>query len=201
MIRLLNKIPNKFFIACSGGVDSMVALDFFINGKYKPAVLNFDHGTEFGDKAREFLRKRCKELDIPILIKKISREKGRDESTEEYWRTERYRFFNSLPAEVVTAHHLDDVVEWYIFSSLHGQGKIIPYRNGNVIRPFLMTPKSEILSWAERKNIQYLDDPSNEDERYMRSIVRHKIMKHALRINPGLRTVIRKKVEAENNGV
>ena len=199
MIRLVGKIPNSFYLACSGGVDSMVALDFLINGKYKPTVLNFDHGTEFGDKARKFLRERCKELDIPIIITKITRDKRSDESMEEYWRTERYQFFSLLPGKIITAHHLDDATEWWVFSSLHGQGKIIPYQRDNVIRPFLMTPKSEILSWAERKGVKYLDDPSNKDEKHMRSIIRHKIMPEALRVNPGLRTVIRKKIEVENS--
>lgn len=198
MIRLVGRIPNSFFLACSGGVDSMVALDFFINGKYKPTVLNFDHDTEFGNKAKEFLRKQCRELNIPLIISKIGRDRDRDESMEEYWRTERYHFFSSLPGKVITAHHLDDATEWWVFSSLHGKGKIIPYQHENVIRPFLLTPKSEILSWAERKGVQYLDDPSNKDEKYMRSIIRHQIMSPALKVNPGLRTVVKKKIEAMN---
>ena len=198
MIKLVGKIPNKVYLACSGGVDSMVALDFLINGRYKPVVLNFDHGTEFGEKAKDFLRKRCRELDIPIVVSKIGREKRPEESMEEYWRNERYGFFKCLDGKIITAHQLDDVCEFWIFSSLHGQGKVMPYQHDNVIRPFLTTPKSELISWAERKGVQYLDDPGNEDEKFMRSIVRHKIMPEALKVNPGLRTVLRKKIEAEN---
>jgi len=177
----------------------MVALDFLINGKYKPIILHFDHGTEFGDKARTFVKKQCKKLGLPLVVSKISRERRKDESMEEYWRSERYNFLNSFPGEVIMAHHLDDATEWWLFSSLHGEGKIMPYRHGNVIRPFLMTPKSEILSWAKRKNVLYMDDPGNKDERYMRSIIRHQIMGPALKVNPGLRTVVRKKIEAENS--
>lgn len=198
MMRLIGKIPNNVFLACSGGIDSMVALDFLINGRYQPTVLNFDHGTEFGALAREFLTERCKELNVPFIVQKIGREKGHGESMEEYWRTERYLFFKYIPGKIITVHHLDDAVEWWVFSSLHGEGKIIPYRRDNIIRPFLTTPKSEILSWAERKGVQYIDDPANEDKKYMRSIIRHEMMKHAYVINPGLRTVIRKKIEKEN---
>jgi len=200
MIRLVGKIPNKsLYLACSGGVDSMVALDFLLNGKYRPIVLYFDHGTEFGDKVGVFLRQRCKELDLPLVVSKIGRDQRKDESMEEYWRSERYNFLTSFSGEVIMAHHLDDATEWWIFSCMHGEGKIMPYRHKNVIRPFLMTPKSEILSWAERKKIQYLDDPANKDEKYMRSIIRHQIMGPALKVNPGLRTVVRKKIEAENS--
>ena len=47
------------------------------------------------------------------------------ESLEEHWRNERYKFLHS-DDPVITGHNLDDVIEWYLFSSLHGQSKIIP---------------------------------------------------------------------------
>lgn len=197
MIHILGKIPNRVFIACSGGVDSMVALDFLLNGRYKPIVINFNHSTEFGNKAAQFLKERCKELGVQFLIQKIERERNKKESVEEYWRTERYKFFDSIPGEIVMAHHLDDAVEWWIFSSLHGNGRLIPYRRNNVIRPFLLTKKSEIVSWADRKGVKYLDDPGNTDEKYMRTIVRHKIMPQALKVNPGLHSVVRKNLKKE----
>lgn len=176
----------------------MVALDFLLNGRYKPTVLYFDHGTKFGDECRTFLRKKCAKLEVPIIINKIGRDKKKDESLEEYWRNERYIFFNNIPGTIITAHHLDDATEWWIFSSLHGQSKLIPYRRENVIRPFLMTPKSEIRKWAENKKVEYRNDPGNKDEKYMRSIIRHKILPEALRVNPGLRTVVRKKIKEDN---
>ncbi|HSH25599.1 MAG TPA: ATP-binding protein, partial [Massilibacterium sp.] len=89
----------------------------------------------------------------------------------------------------------DDAVEWWVFSSLHGEGKVMPYQNKNVIRPFLTTTRRDLHSWAERKGVEYLQDPANQDEKYMRSIIRHKIVPEALRVNPGLHTVLRKKIE------
>lgn len=196
MIRILGKLPNRFFFACSGGSDSMVILDFLRNGRYKPIVLNFNHGTEFGRVSRRFLRKKCREFDLPFVTYTIDERLKPGESKEAFWRKHRYRFFDYFPGKIVTAHHLDDATEWWLFSSLNGQGKLIPYQNGNVIRPFLLTPKSEILSWAERKGVEYLDDPANVDEKYMRSIIRHRIMPEALRVNPGLHTVVKKKIQA-----
>jgi tRNA(Ile)-lysidine synthase len=201
MIRLLGKIPENFYLACSGGVDSMVALDFFLTGRYKPTVINFDHGTEFGDESRKFLRKRCDALGLPLIVNKIGDLRHPGKSIEEHWRDERYIFFNSIPGTIITAHHLDDAAEWWVFSSLHGQSKLIPYRRENVIRPFLLTPKSELLDWAKRKKIEFMNDPGNKDEKYMRSIIRHKIMPEAFRINPGLRKVVKKKLEEENENL
>ena len=201
MIKLLGDIPKeRFYLAVSGGMDSMVALDFLLNGKYKPIVLNFNHGTEFGRIAKKFIRRKCKEFDLPLMIANIDNNFSQGDSKENYWRDERYSFFNKIPGKIITMHHLDDATEWYIFSSLHGYSKLIPYSRDNVIRPFLLTSKKEIKGWAERKNVEYIDDPANKDEKYMRSIVRHKIMPQALRVNPGLRTVVRKKLENEYHG-
>jgi tRNA(Ile)-lysidine synthase len=94
---------------------------------------------------------------------------------------------------VVTAHHLDDAVETWVFTSLHGESRLIPYSRGNVIRPFLLTPKSELVSWCERRGLAWSEDPSNTDTAYMRNLIRHKILPEALKVNPGLRTVVRKK--------
>ena len=114
---------------------------------------------------------------------------------EEYWRNERYRIFSELNGPVITCHHLDDVIEWYLFSAIHGEAKIIPYERGNVIRPFLLTPRKILRRWCERKNVPFVEDPGNRDERYMRSINRHEILPQALRVNPGLHKVVFKLVK------
>ncbi len=196
MIKILGKIPSeKFYLACSGGIDSAVALDFLLRyPKNDMHILYFNHGTEHAQEAEQFVRNKCKELNIPLTVGNILiKEKSENQSWEEYWRKERYRFFNTFVAPIITAHHLNDSCEWYLFSALHGKGKLIPYQNGNVIRPFLLTSKKDILNWAERKNVEYIDDPSNKDEKYMRNLIRHKIMPLARMVNPGLEKVMRKK--------
>jgi tRNA(Ile)-lysidine synthase TilS/MesJ len=55
MIKLLGKIPNTVTLACSGGPDSMAALDFLMRGRKRVKVAHFDHGTEHGSKARKIL--------------------------------------------------------------------------------------------------------------------------------------------------
>jgi tRNA(Ile)-lysidine synthase TilS/MesJ len=78
---------------------------------------------------------------------------------EEHWRDERYKFFRSFDEPVITGHNLDDVIEWFLFSSLHGQGKVIPYRNKNVFRPFISTSKRKLEDWCERKGSSFMVDP------------------------------------------
>jgi len=197
VIRQILKLPLNITVACSGGVDSMAALDFLRNGRKNIRVAHFYHGTDHGKDAREIVTEYCDRYNIPIVHGEISRDRDREESPEEYWRNERMKFFRSLEHPVVTCHHLDDAVEWWIFTSLHGQPRLIPTINDPVIRPFITTEKSSFLRWADKRDVQHVDDPSNKNVRFARNRIRHNIVNEALEINPGLRKVIRKKIEKE----
>jgi len=197
MIRILGKIPNRITVACSGGPDSMAIVDFLIKGRKNVTVAYFNHGTDHGSEAAGFVFDFCKKRDIPIISGSMTAPKTSDKSWEEHWRDERYRWLSCIAGDVITGHHLDDSAEWYLFTSLHGNARLIPYRRDNVVRPFLTTPKLEFISWCDRNSIEYLRDPSNENEKFMRSIIRNKIMPQCLRVNPGLRKVIKKKITTE----
>ena len=41
---------------------------------------------------------------------------------------------------------------------------------------------------------QVFEKPGNRDEKFMRSIIRHSIVPQCLKVNPGLRKVIKKKI-------
>jgi tRNA(Ile)-lysidine synthase len=199
-ISFLGKFPKQVAVAVSGGPDSMAILDFLIKGKREILALHFNHGTKHGEVAEKFVTNYCNENGIDWEVRRISREKLPSESPEEYWRNERYLFLDHhakyLP--VITCHHLNDQVEnWILTSILDGKPRLIPYRRGNVIRPFLTTRKASLESWCDRKGIPYLIDMSNFDPKYARSRVRNKIVPEALAINPGLYKVIRKKVKKE----
>lgn len=194
MIKLLGKVPPTVTVACSGGVDSMVLLDFLAK-KHSVNVAFFDHGTEASRVARKFLTEECDRRNLPLSVGEIQKiHRSREFSPEEHWRIERYNFLAQFPV-VVTAHHLDDVAETWIWSSLHGTSSIIPYSRGNVIRPLLLTRKSELEHWAKRKNVQWVEDASNSNTDYTRNYIRHKLMNHALCVNPGLHSMLRKKLE------
>jgi len=200
LIRLLRTIPKKVYVAVSGGVDSMAALDFLVRGKRSVHALHFDHKTVHGADARKFIEEYCKDMLIPLTVSTLQRDRLPHESLEEFWRNERIRFFQEhTDAPIVTAHHLDDAVEWWIFTSLNGAPKVMSYNNTTtgVIRPFLSTPKEELVSWCKRKNVPHVCDPSNESRNHSRNRIRHDIIPHALQVNPGLHTVIKKKILEE----
>lgn len=198
-------IVPPIYLAVSGGVDSMVLLDFFLRGKKPVVPCFFDHGTETSKKAKEFLLSRIPELKVPypgkwpkleLTIGTIQKEKEKDQSWEEYWRIERHNFFKQLPHHhVVTAHHLDDAVETWLWGAMHGQPKLMDYDNGLVMRPLLLTTKAEIISYAKKNKVKYIVDESNDDTSFSRNLIRKEIIPLALKVNPGIHKVIARKIK------
>ena len=193
MIRLSNRLPKQLAIACSGGSDSMALLDF-LRQKHDVVVAFFDHGTEHSKEAKDFLIGYCEKIGVEIVIGKISGERPKNQSCEEFWRNERYGFLHSLDMPVVTGHNLDDCIETWLWSSLHGESKLIPYAYHNVIRPALMTSKNDLREWCVHREVPWIEDPSNQDVKYMRNLIRHDLMPTVLKLNPGIAKVIRKKL-------
>ena len=197
MIKLTVPLPKSITVACSGGVDSMAVVDF-LSRKHDITIAHFNHRTQNGEKASKFVSKYCSDNNIPMLYGTPRSQKNSKESQEEYWRRERYDFLSEL-GPVVTCHHLDDCVETYIWSSLHGTPKVIPLTRNNVIRPFLTTRKQDLIYWCESHNVPWIEDESNKNSRYTRNYIRNELMPHALRVNPGLHTLVKKIVEGKKN--
>ncbi len=200
MLKVLGKLPRELVVAVSGGPDSMAILDFLSNNHDVTAAY-FDHDTPFGEEAKHFVKDYCDERDIPLVLGTIYFDRPPQKSLEEHWRDERYKFFRTFDSPVITGHNLDDVIEWFLFSSIHGHSKVMPYRNQNVIRPFISTPKRSLEDWCEHKGVPFLIDPGNADQKFMRSIIRHDIMPHARLVNPGMEKTFKKLVEKEYNNI
>ena len=195
MIKIQGPIPRQVGVAVSGGVDSMAALDFLRRGHAVTAYC-FDHGTDYGRDAGKLVREYCGRYNIPLRYGVISQaERPRGKSWEEHWRDERYAWLRAQPDEIVMAHHLDDCVEEWAFHACHGPNpRPIPYRHANVFRPFRLNRKQELINWAERHNVPWLEDPSNGDMEYgfARTYIRSTLIPSMLRVNPGLHKVVKK---------
>ena len=195
MIKLTVPLPKEITVACSGGVDSMAAVDF-LKRKHNVTVAYFNHRTEHGEKASEFVSRYCSDNNLVMFYGTCRSQRGSKESQEEYWRRERYEFLSEL-GPVITCHHLDDCVETYVWSSLHGTPKVIPLVRNNVLRPFLTTRKSELVKWCEKHNVSWIEDESNKDTKYTRNYIRNEMMPHVLKVNPGIHTLVKKIVEGK----
>lgn len=196
MITLQGKLPRKLYVAVSGGVDSIAALHF-LSRNHDVTVLHINHNEGNSDEAEQSVYSLCYDLNCSLQVKRITATRPAGISLEEFWRNERYELFHSISDTIITAHTLDDSVETWIWSSMHGTGKIIPYSNRNVVRPFMMNRKHQFTSWAERNALPWVEDSSNADLSLTRNYIRNVIMPNVLYVNPGIHSTIRKKVKQQ----
>lgn len=197
MIKIIKSIPkDKFAIACSGGIDSMVFLDFLLKGKYNPDILYFNHNTKHGDEAEKFIINFCNKKGLNLIIGRTDIKPTSNK--EKQWSDARYNFFKEYKGDVITCHHLNDCVETYIFTMLRGFKSTIPYRKKNVIRPFLLTSKKDINDWQKRHNVEFIEDDSNLCLDFSRNRIRHNIVPECLKVSPGLLSIVKKEIIKSN---
>jgi tRNA(Ile)-lysidine synthetase-like protein len=190
-MKIIKPIPHDLYLACSGGIDSMFGYHFLTSGRKNVHCLFFNHGTKTSEEAELFLKNRIQHLTIGRLTRQI--EKG--ESPEKFFREQRYAFFSKFQDRpIITCHHLNDCAENWIMTSLKGTPKLIPYKNGNIIRPFLMIRKKEIEDYCLRKNVEYSQDLTNYDVNIPRNRIRNNVMNELIQVNPGFFRMIKTKI-------
>ncbi len=177
-------LSGKYIIAVSGGVDSVVLLDYI--SRYQKdvelIVAHFDHGIR-EDTADDvaFVTKLAKQYGVPYEIQKGELGVG---ASEEMARIARYHFLRDMKEKhtaqgIITAHHANDVVETMILNLIRGTGwrGLCSLRNTEELhRPLLQTPKSDILTYAEKEGLSWREDSTNRDMKYLRNNIRQNIM-------------------------
>lgn len=184
--------PEQFYVACSGGVDSM-ALVSFVNKSHKRfTVVHFNHGTPEANQYQAHVQRYCQKHSIPIILAGCESYADRSISAELYWAEQRHNYFSSLDAPVLLAHHLNDAVETWLMSCLNGRPHVMSWTTRNCIRPFLLTPKSHLIKWCNVNVIPWVEDLTNQENSCQRNLIRNELMPRALEVNPGLLTVVKK---------
>lgn len=188
---LYNKIM-KYILAVSGGVDSVVLLDMINSilvksSKQSPQtrslrpddfiVAHFDHGIR-KESARdaEFVGELSQKYDLPFVLGKAKLGKN---ASEESARKSRYDFLRSVcagqnSAQIVTAHHQDDLIETIVMNILRGTGwrGLSPFWSDDILRPLIKMNKAEIVRYAIENNLEWVEDETNYNSKYFRNRVR-----------------------------
>ncbi|NLA77789.1 MAG: tRNA lysidine(34) synthetase TilS [Clostridiales bacterium] len=191
---------DRVIVGLSGGADSVSLLHFLNSNK---ALLNIEvcaahvnhmiRGAE-AQRDEDFVRRLCETQNVKLEVLHFdvpaeSRRTG--EGLEECGRRVRYEFFASLSDEktkIATAHNLNDSMETFIMNfcrgaSLKGLCGIPPVR-GNIIRPLVFTPRSEIEEYCAWNGLEYVTDSTNSDCEYTRNKIRSELIPVMLEINP-----------------
>lgn len=194
----LKSVPKEstVVVGVSGGRDSMALVHALLNQrpdlKLIPAHINHGLRKEADDDAL-FVRGMMQRWELDCEFFKPRRpEEG---NIEEWGREKRYEFFEKLAKKnnadfIFTAHHQDDDFETMLLHTLRGTRvkglSGMAHVRGHIVRPLLYTSRNEINIYTESHEIPYRNDPSNEDYRFMRNFLRHKIIPVLNHVYPGL---------------
>ncbi len=187
-------------LAVSGGVDSMtmanLALASPVPGRICVAHMNFSLRGAESDGDEAFVKQWCKERGVEFFSRKVDTQAYAGQhgiSIEMAARELRYAWFNELLKDkgldfVAVAHNLNDCAETMYLNILRGTGLrgisgIRPV-NGNVIRPMLEFPRSEISRYALRNAIKFRMDSTNMESEYSRNRIRNEVFPQFEQINP-----------------
>jgi len=180
---------KKYVVAVSGGVDSVVLLDMLVSKKLPTTyhllptnnqliVAHFDHGIR-ADSAKDaiFVNDLAKKYGLPFETK---REELGTNTSEDMARIRRYKFLRALvkkhKAQLVTAHHSDDVIETIAINLSRGTGwRGLAVLDSDIIRPLTSMTKLEIIDYANQHNLAWQEDSTNAGTKYLRNRIRQKM--------------------------
>lgn len=194
----------KVIVGLSGGMDSMVLLDLLVLLEYRciAAHCNFHLRGAESDRDADFVRKWCKNTDIPftsIDFDTTGYAEDRKISIEMAARELRYEWFEILRKQyeadaIAVAHHRDDSVETVLLNLIRGTGikglSGISPRNGYVVRPLLTVSRSEIEDYIIERELPYVTDSTNDQDIYLRNYLRLNVIPNLEVVNPSVKESI-----------
>ena len=200
---------SRILVACSGGPDSMALLHLLQDiathrhTKYTLGVAIVDHSIRPESKDEVlWLRNEVDALelsfytttiDVPSLSKELKL------SEETVGRQVRYQWLNEIAQSegydyIAVAHHKDDQAESILAHLIRGTGLkgltgmavVSNEYDVPVIRPLLGVTKTELLAYLADRKLTYCIDSTNDDVRYQRNRIRHRIIPELEAVNPAV---------------
>ncbi|CAK9884027.1 MAG: tRNA(Ile)-lysidine synthase [Candidatus Erwinia impunctatus] len=184
-------------VAYSGGIDSTVLLHLLVCLRQRnPALtlraIHIHHGLNpAADQWVTHCQQRCLAWQVPfqtISVVVKSAHKGIEAGAREA----RYAALKQAlkPDEiVVTAQHIDDQCETLLLALKRGSGpaglSAMPvetaFSSGKHLRPLLSVSRQQIEEWASEHQLSWIDDDSNDDQRYDRNFLRQAVLPPLMR--------------------
>lgn len=188
-------------IGVSGGVDSMVLAHLFSQiAKAWRLKLTFAHVNhclrgKASDADENFVRDTAKKLGASF--RSVRWKRPPCGNVQDAARRFRYDFFTRVAdkvgaARIATAHNRDDQAETLLLHLIRGSGikgmAGIEWSTGDkIIRPLLAFHRRQIESYAQKRTIEFVHDASNDQTKYSRNFIRHKVFPVLESLNPCVR--------------
>lgn len=178
-------LKKPLLLGFSGGTDSLVLADCLMKLGVDFQLAHFDHAW------REESASECEKLadwaHAHNLVFHSERSRAGSKS-EMSAREERFEFFEKVFTQgefqaIVLAHQSRDQAETILKRIFEGARlfRLCGISEETIIgeipiwRPFLFVPKETILSYIKESGLQPIEDPSNEEKKYLRARMRKSI--------------------------
>ena len=206
---LLPQFPDvALCVALSGGVDStaLLAAVAQMRSDGRPdatrdlrlRAIHVNHGLH--PNARRWgthCRRLARQLGVPLKVVTVSIARERGSSLEEAARVARYRCFAEQLHDgevLLTAHTQDDQLETVLLQLFRGCGLpglaampgIAPLGPGTLARPLLACSRVELEAWARTRELAWIEDDTNADERFDRNYLRRRVLPAVRQRWPGV---------------
>lgn len=197
---------RRWWIAYSGGVDSHVLLHLLAQlraQKKNPALTAIHINHQLNPRASnwvEHCRRVCADLNIEFISETVDVVSEGD-GIEAAARKARYTAFEKhvgVSELLLQAHHRDDQIETLMLRLLRGSGigglAAIPVQRalgeGQLLRPLLEYSRADILAYAQQQQLKWINDDSNDSDRYDRNFLRLNVLPIAEQRWPAYRTTL-----------
>ena len=182
---------NRIVIAFSGGVDSRVLLE--LAARYGKAqgieciAVHIHHGLSTNaDVWVKKCQQWCLESAVKLYVERVSLDTSSSESLEKLARDARYGALKAHLSKgdiLLTGQHQDDQLETFLLALKRGSGpkglssmaKVMSFGEAVLVRPLLGVSRQEIEMFASQSGLEWVEDESNQDQRFDRNFIRHEV--------------------------
>lgn len=176
---------ERLCVGLSGGCDSVVLLHLLsrLGLAGRLSAIHVHHGlSPNADTWAEFCADYCRNLDVPLSIRRVTVDRKKGLGLEAAARQARYAAFAEDAVDcLLLAQHRGDQAETLLFNLLRGTGvtgaaaMLAERRFGDLrlLRPLLDVSRAEIEAYARANGLTWVDDESNVDLSLSRNFLRH----------------------------
>ncbi len=196
------KFGDTIVVGVSGGPDSMALLHLLIQIKKEVEIFvicaHVNHNVrKESEKEKEFLQSYCD--NNQITFESMIIDDYGDDNFHNEARTKRYNYFGKIVRRygakyLFTAHHADDLIETILMriargSTLRGYSgfsRVVDMGDYKIIRPLISITKDEIIAYNKKNNIKYVQDTSNNEDKYTRNRYRKYVLPFLKKEDPNI---------------
>jgi tRNA(Ile)-lysidine synthase len=180
---------KKCLLMVSSGADSVALVEIF--EKLRSAlriefeILHCHHGPtdseqeKYRSRAQRFVETLAFKKSIPFHSVRSQVELRSEDELRRFRKSEADRKLKDGGFDfLVWGHHQNDFLETQVLRLIRGAGphnalEPMEIQRGQDLRPLLKLTRAEIISYLHNQNIEWLEDPSNQDESYLRNWLRN----------------------------